>query len=128
VQQHLRALQVVALALCIGTTGLVAARQDTTRKPAEPGLRLSRTYAIAPADLRVIVKVAPHAENRLLVVTLDSGDYFRSSSITLDGDHAAVHHPFSWKALPAGDYELRAEVIDARGLRHVATRGIRVVG
>jgi hypothetical protein len=75
-----------------------------------------------------MVKVAPHAENRLLVVTLDSGDYFRSSSITLDGDRAAAHHPFSWKALPAGDYGLRAEVIDARGLRHVATRGIRVVG
>ena len=44
--------------------------------------------SMAPATIRVRVGVAPDADNRVLNVIADSGAYYRSSEIQLDGDRA----------------------------------------
>src|SRR5678815_6065004 len=40
----------------------------------------------APATVPITIAVEPAADNRVLVVEADSDDYYRSSSIELDGD------------------------------------------
>src|SRR5262245_11579116 len=52
-------------------------------------LRLSARFVAAPGFVRSAVRVKRHADNRLLRVAVESGNYFRSSTIDLDGVHAA---------------------------------------
>jgi hypothetical protein len=44
------------------------------------------------------------------VVEADSDDYYRSSTIELDGENEKRLHSLELRNLPAGDYVLRAEV------------------
>src|SRR4051812_18838002 len=51
-------------------------------------MTVTPAQAFAPSPLRVRVKVEPDVENRSLTVTADSGDFYRSSEIPLEGDRA----------------------------------------
>ena len=45
----------------------------------------------------------------------DSGDFFRSSYLALDGAGAAPITEANFKNLPAGDYEVTVSLVDAEG-------------
>ena len=78
------------------------------------------------AQLKVLV--SRNEKNRLLVWEVDGPNYYRSSSISLDGAASPRSYFFIMRELPAGEFELRASV--KRNDNSVATdRGsIRVVG
>jgi hypothetical protein len=80
-------------------------------------MRLSARMAFAPAVIRSVIRVAPHADNRRLRLTLDSPDFYRSSDIELDGASAASAHYFNWSALPAGSYTVVATLFGPDGQR-----------
>jgi hypothetical protein len=101
--------------------------QTSSRPNPNVNVILSRTFALAPADVRAAISVPRNADNRTLLVTLDSGAYFRSSEVTLDGNRAPVQHPFAWRSLPAGSYVLRVEVIGASGVHHVMERSLFIL-
>jgi hypothetical protein len=65
-------------------------------------VRLSARFALEQEIVRSLVRVAPHRDNRLLRVEIDSPDYFRSSDVQLEGELAARNHFFSWRSLPPG--------------------------
>ncbi len=90
-------------------------------------MRLSSRLAFAPAVVRSTVRVTPHPDNRLLRLTLDSPDYYRSSDVQLDGASAASAHFFNWTSLPAGSYSVVATVFGPDGPRAqtVATLDVR---
>src|SRR5262245_51890630 len=71
-------------------------------------LRIEVTPRIssAPAQVRIVAFVTPSADNRGLQITADSGEFFRSSLLPLDGDNAAVVTETSFKNLPGGEYEI----------------------
>jgi hypothetical protein len=58
--------------------------------PVSGGDRMTMTVtpaqALAPSPLRVRVRIEPSAENRSLTVSADSGGFYRSSEIPLDGN------------------------------------------
>jgi len=60
------------------------------------------------ALLRVLV--SRNEKNRVLVWEVDGPNYYRSSSITLDGAAAARSYFFMMKELPAGEFDVRATV------------------
>jgi hypothetical protein len=60
------------------------------------------------ALLRVLV--SRNEKNRMLIWEVDGPNYYRSSSITLDGAAAARSYFFMMKELPAGEFEVRATV------------------
>lgn len=125
------ALRLVVIALAVWITGTVTVARAVSAPPqreSELNVTVSRSYAVAPADLRAMVRVARNADNRYLLVTLDSGEYLRHSTITLDGSRAAIQHPLAWRALPAGEYRLHVELVGASGVRHFAERTIIIVG
>jgi hypothetical protein len=84
---------------------------------ATPALRLtvSPHFSNSPAHVRVQVIVERAAENRALRLTIDSPEYFRSSSIELNGDSAQRVHVAEFRSIPAGAHEVRAVLINRGG-------------
>lgn len=88
------------------------------------GLRLSVTpeMAMEPAHVVVRALIEPDADNRLFSISADSGDYYRSSEMELDGVNAARASEFRYRDLPAGVYEVRAVLIGRNGQERASVR------
>jgi hypothetical protein len=91
----------------------------TSAAGADVGERLTMTVSpaqsFAPTTLTVRVRVKPDAENRALQVVAESGDYYRSSQIQLDGNEAPQTIVVELRSVPGGDYEVRGALIDGSG-------------
>lgn len=85
--------------------------------PRLPRLRLLVSPAVsrAPALLRIQVYVDPAPDNRLLEIVTESGDYFRSSSIPLEGARASRSHRVEYRSVPPGAYTVLAVLIGGDG-------------
>ena len=103
------ALASIILVSSLATT----ASADDPERPLH--VRISPTMAHAPADLYIYVSVARRPDNRLLRVSAESDDFFRSSETQLDGENSARVTVVRFRELPAGDYEIRAELIVSTG-------------
>lgn len=109
-------------------------RVVTPPKPAapqtEPALqvRLTRKYTLSPGYVQSLIRVRPHPDNRLLRVTLDSSNFYRSSDVQLEGASAATNHFFNWTSLPAGHYELLVTLFGMNGERGQSTEILEVLG
>ena len=91
-------------------------------------LRLTSRFAMSPAQMRSLVRVAPHENNRRLRIVVDSPDYYRASEIDLDGVEAPLNHYFAWSALPAGSYSIVVTVLGADGPRASTELPFDVIG
>lgn len=79
-------------------------------------LELSPRVAVAPVpELHLRVWVEPDDQNRLLVVTGVSDDFYRSSWESLDGAQARRVRDLWWKSFPCGFYAFRASTFDQAG-------------
>src|SRR5215813_10383216 len=103
---------VLSAVVLLSSLGVQASAEDPER-PLH--VRVSPTMAHAPADLYIYVSVARRPDNRLLRVSAESDDFFRSSETQLDGDHSARVTVVRFRELPPGDYEVRAELIVSTG-------------
>jgi hypothetical protein len=100
--------------------------------PVSGGDQMSMTVtpaqAFAPSPLRVRVRVEPHAENRSLTIVADSGNFYRSSEIPLEGDRAPRTIELEFRSVPEGEYDIFGIVRDSTGRqRSVARRFARVL-
>jgi hypothetical protein len=111
-------MMIVTLAMLAPAPGTAA--DDRLRVDVSPRISL------APAAVRIRAMVTPRAENRGLRIVADSGDYYRSSYITLDGADAAAVTETSFKNLPGGEYEISVALVDAEG-RHTVERRLVTV-
>ena len=84
-------------------------------------------FAIEGSSVQAMVRVAPNAENRMLRITVDAENYYRSSELQLDGDTAAVTHYLPLNALPAGDYAFLAVVFGPQGERARSSEAFRLL-
>jgi hypothetical protein len=91
-------------------------------------VRVSRAIATAPADVMVTATVVPDERNRGLVITAESVDYLRRSTIELAGEDEARVHQLWLNSLPEGDYVVSALVLDREGPRAIAEVKMRVFG
>lgn len=84
--------------------------------------------AFAPLDvLIVLVRLRPAEEDRALIVRLDSGSFYRSSRDPLEGTRSVPLHRFEWRGLPAGIYDVDAQVWTSTIPRLAATASLRVI-
>ena len=74
-------------------------------------LKVSPAVAFAPANLTVRAFVEADADNRAIAVIAESDDFYRSSEIQLDGDHAPRINTFEFRSLPSGTYHVKAMLI-----------------
>src|SRR5258708_1095330 len=83
-------------------------------------IAVSPLQSFAPTNLTVRIHVAPDVDNRALEVTAESGEYFRSSLIPLDGKEAPRTIAVELRGLPGGDYQVRGTLIHNAGRRRAA--------
>jgi hypothetical protein len=115
----------VAGIILLGSLGADASVADDVERPLH--VRVSPTLAHAPADLFIYVSVARRPENRLLRVTAESEDFFRSSDTQLDGQYSARVTMVRFRELPPGGYEIKAELIVSSGrTSDVAKRTVEI--
>jgi len=91
-------------------------------------IAVSPLQSFAPTNVIVRVHVSPDDANRALEITADSGDYYRSSRMQLDGKDAPRTITFEHRSLPGGDYDVRVVLLDSIGhARAVAHQQVHVL-
>ena len=85
-------------------------------------LKVSPAVAFAPANLIVRTTVEADAANRAMEVVAESRDFYRSSSVELDGDKAPRTTQFEFRSLPPGLYAVRAILVGSDGHTRAAVR------
>ena len=86
-----------------------ATTSDVVSVSAFPGV------AQEPAWITVRVFVEPDPENRALEVIAESENFFSKSRLQLNGERTARTRVFEYRDLLAGDYDIRAVLIDQGG-------------
>src|SRR5205809_7648272 len=106
----------VGILILAGALPLGAGTPDPVSVKATPAV------AFAPATLVVRATITADAHNRAIEVSADSGDFFRSSAIELEGEHAPRTNVFEFRSLPPGTYEVRARLIGDDGRQRALAR------
>ena len=103
---------------------LAAALPSSAGEPL--AMRVSPKIALEPALLTVQTTVEANSDNRALEIVAESADFYRSSSIQLDGANAPRLNVFEFKNLPNGTYEVTSVLVGSSGQRAVVSRVFRV--
>lgn len=90
-------------------------------------MAVSPVQSFAPTNLAIRVHVEPDAGNRALEIVADSGAYYRSSRIQLDGAEAARTIVLEIRNLPGGEYDVRGALIDSTGRERAVVRKQAIV-
>lgn len=106
---------IVAVALFLPSAASVTATSPLT-------MAVSPAQSFAPTNLTIRLHVEPDADNRALEVVAESGDYYRSSRIQLDGADAPRTTSVEIRHLPGGIYEVRSVLIDNTGRERASAR------
>lgn len=80
-------------------------------------LTVTPRIAHAPATLNLVLRVPPHADNRVLTVGTDGGDYVRSSGWELEGEQAHGQFHVEWRNVPEGEYAVIAYLHSSTSVR-----------
>jgi hypothetical protein len=78
-------------------------------------MRVTPPVAVAPANLYVRTTIAPDAQNRSIEIIAESGGFYRTSEVVLDGDNAPRTSEFEFRGLPGGTYTVAAVLKGANG-------------
>jgi hypothetical protein len=91
-------------------------------------LVVSPLMSFAPSSLTIRTRLVPHTDNRSLDIVAESTDFYRSSRIPLEGDHAPAVITVQFRDLPTGDYQIYSVLTDASGgQRAIAQQRVRVI-
>ena len=114
-------------ARCLMVAMVLTATAVTGAK--EPlSIRVSPAFSFAPANLVIRTSVEPDAENRSMEVIADSAEFYRSSTIALEGDRAPKTTMIEFRSLPPGEYSVTAMLIGMDGHRRaIAHAQVNVV-
>jgi hypothetical protein len=113
-------LRILAVSFLISSTVSVVAGERLT-------MRVSPARSFAPSNVTVRVHVEPDADNRALEVVAESGEYYRSSRIGLEGAEAPRMLSIEMRNLPGGAYEVRCALTDSVGRQRAAVRSHVIV-
>lgn len=91
-------------------------------------LKVRPTIAFAPSSLYVEIRLHPITSDRVVAVTADGPEFFRSSAWTVEGTHAAKLFSWVWRDAPAGEYGVRAQIGNGRTWRATAYQRVTLLG
>jgi hypothetical protein len=97
------------------TTTVVGAKEPLS-------MQVSPAMAFAPANLVIRTRLEPDANNGAIEVVAESGEFYRSSLIQLEGDRAPRTTTFEFRSVPEGQYEVTALLIGTDGQRRALAR------
>lgn len=102
--------------------GMIVAASAITGAKEPLSIRVTPAFSFAPAHLVIRTSVEPNAENRSMEVVADSGGFYRSSTIPLEGDRSPRTTLFEFRSLPPGEYDITATVTGSDGRPRAVTR------
>ena len=105
----------LVLGLTLAATTALGATQSLT-------VRVSPAVSFAPANLVIRTQVEPDADNRSLEVVAESADFYRSSTVSLEGDRAPKTTQLEYRSLPPGEYTVSVIVTGADGRPRAVSR------
>jgi hypothetical protein len=111
-QLTLAALTTIGLLAATGSSG---ASEKLT-------LRVTPNVSSAPSTVVVQATIARNADNRWLHIEAESGAFYRSSEVQLDGDKAPVITEIRLNNLPGGEYTVMAVLRNTLGEETVVRR------
>jgi hypothetical protein len=119
---------VLGLVLLTGGAGGPAQASRKTVRPVAP-LTISVTPRISlePGLVRVMVRIAPNPDNRTLSVELDGDDYYRNSTMPIDGDSEPATRVLAYESIPSGTYTVTVKVKDREGRATMAEYTFQVL-
>jgi hypothetical protein len=85
-------------------------------------------YCQDPCHIEVTVRLDPHDTDRTLLVEADSINFYRSSTIQLDGLAGAAVHRVEFSSVPAGQYLVRVSLGRVEGVVARSDSNVLVVG
>ena len=92
-------------------------------------MAVSPVQSFAPTNLTIRVHLEPDAANRGLEVVAESGAYYRSSRMQIDGAEAPRTISFEIRNVPGGDYDVRGALINSAGKERAAVhKHVIVIG
>jgi hypothetical protein len=106
--------------------GLMTARSETVATE-KLSLRVTPNVSSAPSNVIVKATIAKDKANRWLTVEADSGTFFRSSAIQLDGDNAPAVTEIRLSNLPSGEYSVSAVLTNNLGEETTVRRTVIVL-
>ena len=80
-------------------------------------VRVVPAFALNPADVIVETVIEPDVRNRGVEITVDSANFFTTSTVTLEGERAPRVRTTRFRQLPAGSYEVSATLVQESGIR-----------
>ena len=107
--------------------GLIFATGSTNANQ-KLSLRVTPNVSSAPSTVVVRAYVTPNAVNRVLQIEADSGSFYRSSQVQLDGDKAPTLNEFRLNSLPGGEYVVTAVLKDNLGEETIVRQTALVIG
>ena len=102
-------------------SGMLSA-SGTTGASEKLALRVTPNVSSAPSTVIVKATVARNSDNRWLLIEADSGAFFRSSEIQLDGDKAPLVTEIRLPNLPGGEYTVVAILRNSMGEQTIVRR------
>lgn len=90
-------------------------------------MRVTPQVTTAPATVSITVTVERHEDNLALLVEDESGEFYRSSVVGLEGDPAARTYTLVFRGLPPGRHVISATVSGLRGQRAAIRTTVTVV-
>ena len=115
------------LILAAFTTAALIAAQSATLATEKLSLRVTPNVSSAPSNVNVKATIARDATNRWLTIEAESGTFFRSSAIQLDGDNAPTVTEMRLSNLPSGEYSVSAVLKNNQGEETVVWRTVIVL-
>ena len=112
--------------LAAATTIAILAASGATGANDKLSLRVTPNVSSAPSTVIIRATIAKDADNRSLHIEADSGTFYRSSEIPLDGDTAPLVTEVRFKSLPSGDYTVAAVLRNSMG-QETVVRGTALV-
>ncbi len=113
--------------LAIFTTIALTIAHSDAAATEKLSLRVTPNVSNAPSNVIVKATVAKDAANRWLTIEAESGTFFRSSTIQLDGDNAPTVTEFRLNNLPSGEYSVSAVLKNNAGEEIVVRRTVIVL-
>ena len=110
----------VGLCALIVSLGWPAAAGDILAGSVTP------TSGLAPRDVTVHAIVEPDALNRALSIVVDSGSFYASSTLSLEGSRAPRARDVTFRMLPAGWYDVQVRLLGADGERASLVRTVQL--
>jgi hypothetical protein len=90
-------------------------------------VKVTPNVSSAPSTVTVQATVAKDAGNRWLHIEADSGAFYRSSAIQLDGARAPLITEVHFKNLPSGEYTVAARLRTDTGIESTVRRTVIVL-